>query len=145
MGYAGNMRKCLPNAFFVAFTGTPIEKEGIQNVKKVFGSYIDKYKLSDAVADGATVSVKYELRYAIQSLDKENFDKGYNFIMGGLEKEEQDEIKKKYGTTSDVFETPERIKAVVIINQKPRTKLKKTKPKPANRLICFFLFCGSIP
>lgn len=114
MGYAGNMRKWLPNAFFVAFTGTPIEKEGLQNVKKVFGSYIDMYKLSDAVADGATVSVKYELRYAIQSLDKENFDKGYSFIMWWLDKEEQDEIKKKYWTTQDIVETPERIKAVAM-------------------------------
>ena len=75
------MRKALPNAFFVAFTGTPIEKDGIKNVRKVFGTYIDSYKISDAVADGATVPIKYELRYAVQDIDQTNFDDDYNFIM----------------------------------------------------------------
>ncbi len=61
-GYARNIREALPQASFIAFTGTPIEKLEA-STQAVFGKYIDVYDLTRAVKDGATVPVKYESRY----------------------------------------------------------------------------------
>jgi hypothetical protein len=62
-GFAKYMRDALPNASFIGFTGTPIEKEGV-NTSAVFGEYIDIYDISRAVEDGATVPIYYESRLA---------------------------------------------------------------------------------
>ncbi|MCX5855856.1 MAG: type I restriction endonuclease subunit R, partial [Deltaproteobacteria bacterium] len=66
-GFAKHMRDALPNASFIGFTGTPIEKED-KNTQAVFGDYIDVYDIQQAVADGATVRIYYESRLAKISL-----------------------------------------------------------------------------
>ena len=58
-GYAHNLRRALPHATFVAFTGTPITSPE-RNTRAVFGDYIDVYDLTRAVDDEATVRVYYE-------------------------------------------------------------------------------------
>ena len=60
-GFARHMRDALPNASFIGFTGTPIEKED-RNTLAVFGNYVDIYDIQQAVADGATVPIYYESR-----------------------------------------------------------------------------------
>ena len=62
-GFARHMRDALPNATFIGFTGTPIEKED-KNTQAVFGNYIDVYDIQQAVEDGATVKIYYESRLA---------------------------------------------------------------------------------
>ena len=62
-GLARHMRDALPNASFMGFTGTPIEKKD-KNTKAVFGDYIDIYDIEQAVRDGATVKIYYESRIA---------------------------------------------------------------------------------
>jgi len=62
-GFARNMRDALPNASFIGFTGTPIEKED-KNTQAVFGDYIDVYDIQQSVEDGATVRIYYESRLA---------------------------------------------------------------------------------
>lgn len=62
-GFARHMRDALPNASFIGFTGTPIEKED-KNTQAVFGDYIDVYDIQQAVEDGATVRIYYESRLA---------------------------------------------------------------------------------
>jgi len=62
-GFARHMRDALPNATFIGFTGTPIEKED-KNTQSVFGDYIDVYDIQQAVEDGATVRIYYESRLA---------------------------------------------------------------------------------
>ncbi|MEI7848683.1 MAG: type I restriction endonuclease subunit R, partial [Chloroflexota bacterium] len=62
-GFARHMRDALPNASFIGFTGTPIEKED-RNTQAVFGGYIDIYDIQQAVEDGATVRIYYESRLA---------------------------------------------------------------------------------
>jgi len=56
-----NMRTAIPNAHFIGFTGTPIDKEDKSTIK-VFGTYIDKYLPKQSIADGATVQIKYQAR-----------------------------------------------------------------------------------
>lgn len=62
-GFARNMRDALPNASFIGFTGTPIEKEDA-NTQSVFGEYVDIYDIKQAVDDGATVRIYFESRLA---------------------------------------------------------------------------------
>ena len=62
-GFAKYLRDALPNASFIGFTGTPIEKDDV-NTPAVFGDYIDIYDISRAVEDGATVPIYYESRLA---------------------------------------------------------------------------------
>lgn len=62
-GFAKYLRDALPNASFIGFTGTPIEKTDV-NTPAIFGEYIDIYDISRAVEDGATVPIYYESRLA---------------------------------------------------------------------------------
>ena len=68
-GYARHMRDALPNASFIGFTGTPIEKVDA-NTRAVFGDYISIYDIQRAVKDNATVSIYYESRLAKLNLDE---------------------------------------------------------------------------
>ena len=67
-GFASNLRDALPNASFIGFTGTPIEKTDA-NTRAVFGDYISIYDIQRAVADKATVPIYYESRISKLSLN----------------------------------------------------------------------------
>lgn len=69
-GFAKYLRDALPNATYLGFTGTPIEKTDV-NTPAVFGNYVDIYDISQAVEDGATVRIFYESRLAKISLSEE--------------------------------------------------------------------------
>ena len=70
-GFARHMRDALPNASFIGFTGTPIEKED-RNTQAVFGNYVDVYDIQQAVDDGVTVKIYYESRLAKIELSEED-------------------------------------------------------------------------
>jgi len=69
-GFAKYTRDALPNATFLGFTGTPIEKTDV-NTPAVFGNYVDIYDISQSVEDGATVKIYYESRLAKVALSRE--------------------------------------------------------------------------
>ena len=69
-GFAKYLRDALPNATYLGFTGTPIEKTDV-NTPAVFGNYVDIYDIAQAVDDGATVKIYYESRLAKISLSEE--------------------------------------------------------------------------
>ncbi|WP_036242587.1 type I restriction endonuclease subunit R [Methylobacter luteus] len=69
-GFAKYLRDALPNATYLGFTGTPIEKTDV-NTPAVFGNYVDIYDIAQAVEDGATVRIFYESRLAKVSLSAE--------------------------------------------------------------------------
>jgi type I restriction enzyme R subunit len=90
-GFAKYLRDALPNATYLGFTGTPIESTDI-NTPQVFGNYIDRYDIKDAVTDGATVKIYYESRLAKVRLDEE----GKRLIKAlDQEVEESEEITEK--------------------------------------------------
>lgn len=68
-GYAKYLRESLPNATYIAFTGTPIETTD-KSTYGVFGDLIDVYDMTQAVEDGATVKIYYESRVAKVKLDE---------------------------------------------------------------------------
>jgi len=69
-GFAKYLRDALPNATYLGFTGTPIEKTDV-NTPAVFGHYVDIYDIAQAVEDGATVRIYYESRLAKVGLSDE--------------------------------------------------------------------------
>ena len=94
-GFARHMRDALPNATFIGFTGTPIEKED-KNTQAVFGNYVDIYDIQQAVEDGATVPIYYESRLAKISLseaDQKVLDQRIDEI---AENEELSDKQKNY-------------------------------------------------
>jgi type I restriction enzyme R subunit len=62
-GLARSLRSALPQATFLAFTGTPISQDD-RDTQAVFGHYISIYDIQQAVEDGATVPIYYESRLA---------------------------------------------------------------------------------
>lgn len=69
-GFAKYIRDALPNATFIGFTGTPVEKQDA-NTPAVFGNYIDIYDIAQAVEDNVTVRIFYESRLAKVNLTEE--------------------------------------------------------------------------
>jgi len=86
-GFAKYLRDALPNATYLGFTGTPIEKTDV-NTPAVFGNYVDIYDIAQAVEDGATVRIYYESRLAKVGLS----DEGKKLIADLDEELDQDEL-----------------------------------------------------
>lgn len=112
-GNAKYLRDALPNASYIGFTGTPIEKED-KSTPAVFGDYIDVYDIKQAVDDGATVPISYESRLVKIILDKktaEALDDEINDIADATE-EQIEKAKKKTATIDAVVGHPDRLKDV---------------------------------
>jgi type I restriction enzyme R subunit len=102
-----NLRKALPNAAIIGFTGTPILSKEKTETKEIFGEFIDKYLLQDAELDGATVPILYEGRTADGLVkDATSLDQLFEDMFKDYSKEELSVIKAKYGTEGDVLEAP---------------------------------------
>ena len=113
-GFAKYLRDALPNASFIGFTGTPIEKDDV-NTPQVFGDYIDVYDISRAVADGATVPIHYESRLARIELPEEEKPKIDAEIEALTEDEaisEQERLKRKWSTVEALVGAEKRLKLV---------------------------------
>ncbi|WOG27881.1 type I restriction endonuclease subunit R [Endozoicomonas sp. 8E] len=106
---AAFMRASLPNAKFVAFTGTPLFKDD-KNTLNAFmgesgsGDYIDTYRLDEAVADGATLPIKYQEGMTELTVDPE-LDKAFGDLFGQDDEARQKQLKqallKKRRTAKD--------------------------------------------
>jgi len=110
-GFAKYLRDALPNASFIGFSGTPIEKTDI-NTPAVFGDYIDIYDISRAVEDGATVPIYYESRLARIDLDEDEKPKLDDEIADLTEDEAQDEqerLKRKWATVEALVGAEKRL------------------------------------
>ena len=112
-GNAKYLRDALPNASYIGFTGTPIEKED-KSTPAVFGNYIDVYDIKQAVDDGATVPISYESRLIKIKLDDKKakeLDDEINAIEGATE-EQLEKAKKKTTTIDAIIGEPSRLKDV---------------------------------
>ncbi|WP_244834692.1 type I restriction endonuclease subunit R [Clostridium sp. BJN0001] len=110
-GTAANMRTALPNATFIGFTGTPIDKQD-KSTPRTFGSYIDQYSIKDAVKDGATVKIVYEGRKPDLHISGENLEELFEQAFEDRTEEEKEAIKQKYANKKTVVESDERIEEV---------------------------------
>jgi type I restriction enzyme R subunit len=113
-GLARNMRDALPNASFIGFTGTPIEKHDA-NTRAVFGDYVSIYDIERAVRDGATVPIYYESRIAKLSLNREilpTIDEEFDEITETEETERKERLKTKWAALEALVGEPKRIAVI---------------------------------
>ena len=110
-GTAANLRTALPNAAFIGFTGTPIDKED-KSTPRTFGSYIDQYSIKDAVVDGATVKIIYEGRKPELHISGDNLEELFDQAFDDRTDDEKEAIKQKYANKRTVVESEERIEEI---------------------------------
>ncbi|ACE84830.1 type I restriction endonuclease subunit R [Cellvibrio japonicus] len=112
-GFAKYLRDALPNATYLGFTGTPIEKADA-NTPAVFGNYVDIYDIAQAVEDGATVRIFYESRLAKVQLSEE----GKKLIaeldeeLGEMELNETQKAKAKWTKMEALIGSEKRIRNI---------------------------------
>jgi type I restriction enzyme R subunit len=110
-GLARNMRDALPDASFIGFTGTPIEKAD-RSTPAVFGDYISIYDIQQAVLDGATVRIFYESRLAKLELKEEerpHIDPEFEEVTEGEEETVRQRLKTKWARLEAMVGTEKRI------------------------------------
>lgn len=113
-GFAKYLRDAIPNASFIGFTGTPVEKDDI-NTRSVFGEYIDVYDISRAVEDGATVPIYYESRVArieIAEDEKPKIDAEIAEITEDDVQSEQERLKRKWTSIEALVGAEKRVEMV---------------------------------
>lgn len=145
-GNAKYLRDALPNASYVGFTGTPIEKED-KSTPAVFGNYIDIYDIKQAVDDGATVPISYESRLIKIKLDDStavSIDEEINAISDATE-EQLEKAKKKLATIDAVVGHTDRLKDIakdIVTHFEARQKVFEGKAMIVcmTRAICAMLY-----
>jgi type I restriction enzyme R subunit len=113
-GFARHLRDALPNASFIGFTGTPIEKADA-NTRAVFGDYISIYDIERAVQDGATVPIYYESRLAKLNLPEElkpEIDEAFEEVTEGEEAARKEQLKTKWAQLEAIVGAERRIALV---------------------------------
>ena len=113
-GYARHMRDALPNATFIGFTGTPIEKTDA-NTRAVFGDYISIYDIERSIEDGATVPIYYEGRLAQLALDekeKPHLDRDFEEATEGEEVTQKEKLKTKWAALEAIVGAEKRIRLI---------------------------------
>ncbi|MBU6231840.1 type I restriction endonuclease subunit R [Patescibacteria group bacterium] len=113
-GFAKYVRDALPNASFIGFTGTPIEKDDA-NTRTVFGEYVDIYDIQAAVNDHATVKIFYESRLAklhFKEEEKAHLDYAVDEIFESEETTVSDKAKAKWAQLEAVVGHQARVKDV---------------------------------
>ncbi|KXA99728.1 hypothetical protein AKJ42_02620 [candidate division MSBL1 archaeon SCGC-AAA261C02] len=117
---AAEMRKILNNAFFFAFTGTPIAKEG-RDTFDVFSypdeKYLDRYFIQDSIEDGFTVPIKYQARLEGETyVSKEDLQyflqQELEEIPEELREDVEEKTRRKLSTINVFLKNPERVDMV---------------------------------
>lgn len=112
-GNAKYLRDALPNASFIGFTGTPIEKED-RSTRSVFGDEIDIYDIKQAVDDGATVPISYESRLVKIKMNEQAITK-IDYAIDEIEdatEEQKEKAKKRNAQIDAIVGHPERIRDI---------------------------------
>ena len=103
------MRKTLPKACYIAFTGTPVMKKDKNTVIKFGGLIEPSYTISQAVKDKAVVPLLYEGRHVAQKVDSESIDSWFDKITKNLTKEQSADLKKKFATTDQLNKAEQKV------------------------------------
>ncbi|APY06920.1 type I restriction-modification system endonuclease [Winogradskyella sp. J14-2] len=106
-GFASNLRKALPKASFIGFTGTPVDSKDA-DTEEVFGNVIHTYDIKQAVEDKATVNIYYEPRLAKLHLWNEDIDKDADNILW----EQEDTGNLKWAAIEDAAGSEDRVNKI---------------------------------
>lgn len=108
------MKKLLPGAMFIGFTGTPLLKADKATSIETFGSFIHTYKFDEAVKDGVVLDLRYEARNIDQELTShDQVDKWFDAKTKGMTDLSKAELKKRWGTMQKVVSAEPRSKRIV--------------------------------
>ena len=103
-----NMRKTLPRACYIGFTGTPLLKKE-KNTVNQFGGFIDTYNIRRAVEDKAVVPILYEGRHVVQEVADRAIDKWFEVATKPLNPEQRVDLKRKFSTANQLNKADRRI------------------------------------
>ena len=109
IGAARLVRKALPNASYIGFTGTPISTED-KNTREIFGDYIDVYDMTQAVEDEETRPVYYESRVVALGLNEETLaqlDREYADFANETNEISVEKSKRDFAGLDAIFATPQ--------------------------------------
>jgi type I restriction enzyme R subunit len=101
------MRQALPNAAFIAFTGTPLLKE--DKTRNKFGPILHAYTMQDAVEDGAVTPLVYEERRPVVDINDAAIDAWFDKITMGLSDSQKSDLKQKYSSRGQIYGAANRI------------------------------------
>ena len=108
------MKKLLPGAMFIGFTGTPLLKADKTTSIETFGSFIHTYKFDEAVADGVVLDLRYEARNIDQDLTSHaQVDQWFDVKTQGMTDLTKAELKKRWGTMQKIVSAEPRSKRIV--------------------------------
>ncbi|HYN58605.1 MAG TPA: type I restriction enzyme endonuclease domain-containing protein, partial [Rubrivivax sp.] len=147
VGYAQHLRDALPNATFVAFTGTPVSGED-RDTRAVFGDYISVYDMQQAKEDGATVAIYYESRLAKLGLKADELatiDDEVDELAEDEEESQQAKLKSRWAALEKVVGAEPRIARVaadLVAHFEERSKAQTGKAMVVgmSRDICVHLY-----
>jgi type I restriction enzyme, R subunit len=147
VGYAQNLRDALPNATFVAFTGTPVSSED-RDTRAVFGDYIHIYDMQQARIDGATVAIYFESRLAKLGLKEESLpdiDAEVDELAEDEEDDQQAKLKSRWAALEKVVGAEPRIKQVAAdlvahFEERSKAQTGKAMVVAMSRDICAHLY-----
>ncbi|MGL2871828.1 type I restriction endonuclease subunit R [Helicobacter pylori] len=107
------MKSLLPNAIFIAFSGTPLLKQDKKTSQEVFGDYIHCYKFNEAVSDRVVLDLNYEARSVEQYVSSpEKLDEYFELKTQNLNDAAKTELKKKWVNLQKVFSTKDRLEHI---------------------------------
>ena len=108
------MKKILPNAMFIGFTGTPLLKVDKQRSIEIFGSYIHTYKFDEAVKDNVVLDLRYEARDVDQNItSQDKIDKWFEAKTKRLTEYAKMQLKQRWGTMQTVLSSQSRLEKIV--------------------------------
>jgi type I restriction enzyme R subunit len=147
VGYAQHLRDALPNASFVAFTGTPVSRED-RDTRAVFGDYIHVYDMQQAKEDGATVAIYFESRLAKLALKAEDLpqiDTEVDELAEDEEESQQAKLKSRWAALEKVVGSEPRIASVAAdlvahFEERNKAQTGKAMVVAMSRDICVHLY-----
>ncbi len=112
--WAMNMRRAMPKAGFIGFTGTPLMAEGEEKTRETFGDYVSQYNFGDSVRDGATVPLYYENRVPRLENVNERLEQDLGKVMDfyDLNDEEEEKLESEFSTFYHLVTRDDRLNAV---------------------------------
>lgn len=106
------MRRVLPRACFIGFTGTPVFKSQLPTVERFGGLIGSPYTIDQAVADRAVVPLLYEGRHVHQRVDQVPIDEWFSRYTVGLTVEQRADLKRKYSSADQLNRTEQKVRAI---------------------------------
>ncbi|GAA9679612.1 hypothetical protein HpVH26_05520 [Helicobacter pylori] len=130
------MKSLLPNAIFIAFSGTPLLKQDKKTSQEVFGNYIHCYKFNEAVSDKVVLDLNYEARSVDQYVSSpEKLDEYFELKTQNLNDAAKTELKKKWVNLQKVFSTKDRLEHIVQDIVLDMAKLPRLKNGKGNAML----------